>query len=244
MLPVKNLVEVDEGAYLHSYCAYAWIAFAQHVRAKHGIRLVVSDGYRPINRQERFFLTRYTRSLWDAAKKADGRTPVDAKWYRGERWYLLPGYDLAAVPGTSNHGWGFAADAAIMEFGLIRKFTNDQLVILTEEAPKFGWLWEVTSEPWHLVYTLDHSWIPQPAPPTPTPTPPQEEEETMKAFQLVDTDGQVYLFVPGMQSVSLGGLPHVHAILHNQGQAELINAGDPMPPDQLGQFSARWDASN
>jgi hypothetical protein len=244
MLPVRELVEVDEGAYLHNYCAHSWLALANYMRDQFNIKLLVTDGYRPINRQERFFFSRYTTDISRAARTTSG-APADIKWYRGETWYILPGQALAAAPGTSNHGWGFAVDVAVTDgAGYVRDVNNDELRILSDEVHKFGWIWEVTSEPWHLTYILTHPWpavfLPPPPPPPPPPQQPEEEDD-MKAFQLVDTDGTVYLFIPGQESISLGGLPHVHSLMHNTGLAPLVNPGDPMPTDQLQAFSTRWN---
>ncbi len=53
--------------------------------------------------------------------------------------YSQGGY--AAVPGTSNHGWGLAVDADVRNTELQRW--------LQVNAPRFGWVEAVPREPWH-----------------------------------------------------------------------------------------------
>jgi LAS superfamily LD-carboxypeptidase LdcB len=62
---------------------------------------------------------------------------------------------MAAVPGTSNHGWGRAVDLC----GGIESFGTPQHDWLVANAPRFGWVhpsWaEVTGsrpEPWHFEF--------------------------------------------------------------------------------------------
>jgi hypothetical protein len=49
----------------------------------------------------------------------------------------------AAVPGTSNHGWGLAIDADVDANGL---------AWLNANGARFGWVMETTREPWHWQY--------------------------------------------------------------------------------------------
>lgn len=63
---------------------------------------------------------------------------------------------LAAVPGTSNHGWGLAIDVG----GGAQDYGTSQYLWLRENAPKFGWdnpAWARIGgskpEPWHWEYT-------------------------------------------------------------------------------------------
>lgn len=52
--------------------------------------------------------------------------------------------NLAARPGTSNHGWGHAVDLASP--GPMRR-------VIDRFGKDFGWQWgEVSSEPWHVTY--------------------------------------------------------------------------------------------
>ena len=66
----------------------------------------LADGYRNLQRQETTFYARYV----------DKYNPVtctqSTKFWQGKTWWLKRGNAMAAVPGTSNHGWGLAFDAA------------------------------------------------------------------------------------------------------------------------------------
>jgi hypothetical protein len=58
----------------------------------------------------------------------------------------------AAVPGTSNHGWAIAKDFASETDGDAQPeaITAGAVKWLNENAPRFGWSFELQSEPWHL----------------------------------------------------------------------------------------------
>ncbi len=58
-----------------------------------------------------------------------------------ERKGLYKDGGLAAVPGTSNHGWGLAVDADVRDYSLYEW--------LQVNAPRFGWVEAVPREPWH-----------------------------------------------------------------------------------------------
>lgn len=87
------------------------------------------------------------RQAWE-----DGVTELRVKYsYRTyakqlEKWNDFVNNDgnLAARPGTSNHGWGVAVDFT----GL----TARALAWLRENAIKFGFLNDVASEVWHYTY--------------------------------------------------------------------------------------------
>lgn len=96
------------------------------------------DTYRPLSIQTAVFRARYQ------LKPIPGR-PV-RRW-NGELWYQKPNTAAAAVPGTSNHGWGLAVD--IWNVG-----HNGRLEWLLENARRFGFAWELESEPWHIRYIL------------------------------------------------------------------------------------------
>lgn len=67
-----------------------------------------------------------------------------------EKWAnFQAGGNLAAVPGTSNHGWAVAAD---MRWG--RLVT---LAWLQANAPRYGFINDVPSENWHYTYQ-EHRW--------------------------------------------------------------------------------------
>ena len=98
-----------------------------------------ADSYRDLDQQIDVFTRRYQVEptangyrLWDS----------DGNGTR-ERWYKKDGVATAAVPGTSNHGWGLAVDVA--------NASGARLRWLEQNAPRFGWSWEtVPEEPWHV----------------------------------------------------------------------------------------------
>lgn len=61
-----------------------------------------------------------------------------------ERKGLYKNGGLAAVPGTSNHGWGLAVDADVTD--------PEAIEWMRANAPKFGFVEAVPREPWHWEY--------------------------------------------------------------------------------------------
>jgi LAS superfamily LD-carboxypeptidase LdcB len=96
------------------------------------------DTYRPLSVQRAVFLQRYSEKYIPGAR---------VRRWNGTDYYQRPGVAMAAVPGTSNHGWGLACD--IWNVG-----QNGRLEWLLDNAKRFGFSWEVQSEPWHIRYVL------------------------------------------------------------------------------------------
>lgn len=139
-LPQSVLRQID-GGHLHHLAADAWNAMvAAGARAGIALKPISRwDTYRPYERQESLFYARYQ------TKKR--LTRVTRVW-QGKTWYLKKGVAPAAVPGTSNHGWGLAVDVA--------NASGRTLRWLDGNAHKFGFSWEVESGPnaeaWHIRY--------------------------------------------------------------------------------------------
>lgn len=97
----------------------------------------VSEAYRDIARQEALFTDRFTT------------IPIDGYQYTvrwdGKTWYLRPGVASAAVPGTSDHGWGNAVDARAS----LKVRMRANLALCRE----YGWTFPIKSEDWHALYT-------------------------------------------------------------------------------------------
>lgn len=93
------------------------------------------DSYRTYAVQESTFRGRYTTDV------LPGQPSV---LWAGRRWYQRPDTATAAVPGTSNHGWGLAVDVSGV---------GAHLPWLIDHAVTYGWSWELQSELWHLRYT-------------------------------------------------------------------------------------------
>lgn len=126
---------------LVSTAARCWRALAGTASAA-GIVLQatsVADSYRTYQQQVTTFTARYQvdpttngYKWWDSDSSG---TP--------ERWYKKDNVATAAVPGTSNHGWGLAVDVA--------NASGARLRWLEANAVRFGWSWEtVPEEPWHI----------------------------------------------------------------------------------------------
>lgn len=104
-----------------------------------------SDSFRPYEVQERIFRQRYT------TKRLPGRP---SRVWNGLTWWQLPNTAAAAVPGTSNHGWGQAVDTGVESDGDpgTESISAPAIDWLLRNAKRFGWSWELDSEPWHLHY--------------------------------------------------------------------------------------------
>lgn len=96
------------------------------------------DTYRPLTVQTAVFLQRYSDKFIPGAK---------VRRWQGKEYFQRPGVAMAAIPGFSNHGWGLAVD--VWNVG-----QNGRLEWLLENAARFGFSWEVQSEPWHLRFIL------------------------------------------------------------------------------------------
>lgn len=134
-LPANLLAEV-RGGHMHHKAAKAYTAMQKEAR-KAGIILdptSSADTYRRFSIQLKTFLHRYDTTVRKSAPKK----------YQGKLWWLKPGFAGAAVPGTSNHGWGLAIDL---------KGCNQKMIEwLLKNADRFGFSWEAQSEPWHIRY--------------------------------------------------------------------------------------------
>jgi hypothetical protein len=151
-LPAAILAEVEGQAggpviRLVAPAAKAWSALcAAALDAGHVLKSTGgADSYRPYSVQEATFRDRYTTSL------LSGRP---YKVWQGQRWYQRPGTAVAAVPGTSNHGWGLAIDTGEERDGRPGTDDLDQATLdwLVRNELTFGFSHELQSEPWHIRY--------------------------------------------------------------------------------------------
>ena len=97
-----------------------------------------ADTYRSLETQEYGFYQRHTDN---PNKKLLKQKP---RIYKGKAWYLKKGMAPMAVPGTSNHNLGIAIDIA--------NASGKRLEWMLKNAQRFGFSWELQSEPWHLRY--------------------------------------------------------------------------------------------
>lgn len=149
-VPKSLLAPLDGENYgnaeLRRDAAESWNRARAEVKAKTGIVLTVRGWNRSLAEQERFFFERYSR-------QATGGGPFgDVRWYKGVRYVRTTGAP-AAIPGTSNHGWGLAVD--VDDFGAYRTAGNARSREATPILEKHGWTDDEGSsigEPWHRVY--------------------------------------------------------------------------------------------
>lgn len=94
--------------------------------------MIVTDAYRSYSEgpysQVGIFEGRYTPQYLAGRPR---------KWYKGTWWYQRPYTAMAAVPGTSNHGWATAVDLG----SGINSGYSDEWEWAVETAPTFGFRW-------------------------------------------------------------------------------------------------------
>lgn len=147
-LPEALLKPIKPTGRLHHLAARAWHAM-RDAAWKDGVQLSLSQGYRTYDQQVVLFKSRYTTDM------LPGRP---TKRWQNRVWYQRPKTAIAAVPGTSNHGWAMALDLAIDADGdeafewPVKSIDQKAIRWLLNNADRFGWTWELQSEPWHLTY--------------------------------------------------------------------------------------------
>ena len=122
----NQLRAIAGGGRLHVPAAVCWNAFARYCKA-HSVTVEVNDSYRPLGTPGDL-----ARGVW-------------SQWAAWERYQQ--GGNLAAYPGTSNHGLGIALDVP----------AGTQQAIAMWGA-QFGWdhSWtDAPSEPWHHKFAAD-----------------------------------------------------------------------------------------
>lgn len=143
MLPAELLVDIAPNGKLHVLAARAWEAM-RHAAARDGISLYptsTADTYRSYEQQMNLFKRRYTPTY-----DPNVNTLEDSRTFNGQTWYKLKGVAAAASPGKSNHGWGLAVD--------VSNSSGSRLAWMVANATRFGFSWEMASEPWHLRYVV------------------------------------------------------------------------------------------
>lgn len=199
-VPTSLRVAVAGGGELHHLAARAWNALCAVALATQGLGLTYTHGgtYRTLGAQTTLFKQRY----------AIGGEGGGCKNWNGEVWCKKSaGLATAAVPGTSNHGWGLAIDMAYDDDFSDGIHPNDAEYIkahpawgwLLAEARNFGFAWELNTEPWHIRYicgdalpqaVLDYEISTSPTnDPGPVPTPDPEPTPA-------DPTGDLMQFMP------------------------------------------------
>jgi hypothetical protein len=175
-LPDDILVDVGGGQLLVRDAAWSWIDM-RNAAARDGVLLIIDNAYRPLARQ---------REFWDARYVTYDTGSGEKHYFENRWWWRLPDAITAAVPGTSNHGYGLAVD-------LLR--TDAQVAWLTEHAATYGWSGELEKEPWHWRrYAGDYV-------PTMTPT-----EEPDVQWRILAPTGSAAKFIAPMSALPNGQL--------------------------------------
>lgn len=138
-LPEYLLKPIRPYGRLYPLAAQAWEAMRKAAHAD-GIRpfkpTSSGDTYRDYATQLRTFHARYTTAPIDHSKSV--------RMFLGEKYYLKPGLAPVALPGTSLHNYGLAVD--VSDASALR------LAWMFDNIHKYGFCWELQSEPWHIRY--------------------------------------------------------------------------------------------
>lgn len=141
--------------YLRSDAARQYTALNDAFRTRFGTDLVITEGYRSLARQQYLY---------------DG-------FMSGQ-----PGFNLAAEPGTSNHGWATACDFG----GDVASYDTQQKAWMDVNAPIFGWSPTGNGfsrrEPWHFDYIRAYE---------PITTPPVKKEKDMFVLKTIGNLNEV-----------------------------------------------------
>lgn len=204
-IPTSALTRTTAGVLLRADAAASYERLAKEFNKAYG-PMYVSDGYRdrtegPFS-QEAIFRQRYRA-------QATGSGPFgDVRWWNGRRYVRHTGA-AAAVPGTSNHGWGVAADFGA---GINASFTSPAHRWMAQHGPSHGWTnteGRSVNEPWHWVYdpARDQHRTTGGGGSTvaPTPAPPTSEEDDMTPEQSAKLDYIFNAIAPGESGVRSTG---------------------------------------
>lgn len=156
-IPANLLKPIKPNGQLHHLAARAWTAMRSAAK-KDGLLLGHVGDYRSYDGQLALFKARYV--------KGDSGDPRKiTRTFKGETWMLKKGMAPAGSPGTSNHGWGLAIDAACIIGDKTVQITADPdgkgglksgLEWLLANADRFGFSWEIKegaqAEAWHIRY--------------------------------------------------------------------------------------------
>lgn len=152
-LPTNILVTIPfPGGGSGVFCTTAARAFAALLDAmdKAGFRMMSVGGYRSYEQQVTLFTSRYAIVDYDTGIKWNGH------------WWLHVSGAVAAIPGTSNHGWGLADDMGENLDGDPSPESISQSAVdwLVRNADRYGISAELRSEAWHWRYYKGDS-VPQ-----------------------------------------------------------------------------------
>lgn len=155
-LNVSLLVKVDGNDYMEKSAAESFLLMQQAAKAQN-VTITVTSGYRPVGSRGSSGTGKEDHQLRESGRNR-GRTQW-ASWYNYKN-----GGELAAEPGTSNHGLGRAADIAGTGTSPYNKgiTLGHQWVMLN--GWRWGWYWgEALGERWHFTWVPNISTVTAPA---------------------------------------------------------------------------------
>ncbi|MBF4574551.1 D-alanyl-D-alanine carboxypeptidase family protein [Frondihabitans sp. VKM Ac-2883] len=140
-IPLSKLIAIPNG-YLRIDAAAGYGSMNKAFKKKFGKELGVSEGYRSYDKQV---------SIWNARYVKHSKKVANSVAYAGKYWTKKKNVSVAAVPGTSVHGWALAVDlnSGVQTAGSAQKRWADKY------GPKYGWkpVGNNFGEPWHFEFT-------------------------------------------------------------------------------------------
>lgn len=118
-----------------------------------GSNLLMPEAARQVSGLMQAFYKQFKRKL----NLREGYRPLDIQVYWKAYYTGLGLPRNAATPGTSNHGWALSCDFGVDEDN--RDFNAEELAWMRANAPKYGFLNDVSWEPWHWTYLATPSTI-------------------------------------------------------------------------------------
>lgn len=173
-------------------------------KTQFGQNMSITGGYRSYELQVSTFLSRYSTTPSSIG---------DKRVWNGVSYWRHAGA-AAAVPGTSNHGWGMAVDFTTYVSGvpLVGVFGTAMRNWVVDHGPALGWIsptWAHNGgnddEAWHFEYTLSPATGPDPDdyPGALAPLPVEEEMAMLlfssRGFALLD--GGLVLLIGDQRTV-------------------------------------------
>ncbi|RKR75325.1 M15 family metallopeptidase [Frondihabitans australicus] len=140
-IPLGAMTRMPDGTYLRRDAATAATRFNSAFHAAFGTGAIRTQAYRTFPSQLGIFVKRYVPHK----EKSSG-----GEYWRGNYWVKKPDVAVAAIPGTSNHGWGLAIDFS----SGIEKAGSPQKKWADVNGPKFAWypVGNDFGEPWHFEF--------------------------------------------------------------------------------------------
>lgn len=219
------------------------------VNSNVGSDLLREDAWAAATMLQVAFLDHFGRSL-NISEAYRGRTLQTAFWNE----YQAGVGNLAAVPGTSNHGWGISIDfgSGVGTYGSAAKVWMDA------NAPRYGWWPEGNGfsrrEGWHFLFRPKTATVnipasgdlsPFPTSPTSPPVIPINYGENDMPF-LIGKKTSAEVAIVGVPGPGVYVFPSIDAYninrnVHNDNQSRLAGPGDGYPwPTDLSKV-ARYD---